>query len=772
VPMSRRGIACLLAGLTIVSLGKISGSESRSKSDSESCGPRASLRTSQVRAWAASGSIDAMAIQCNTLYVGGSFEQIGPRSGPLVVLSSATGRRDKHFPELTGGVLPSGTRLSDPRVRALVADGRGGFFAGGAVPASAEQKCSGLVHVLASGKISQKWCPQPNGPVEALAQVGRVLYVGGSFSEIGGRKRSALAAVDAASGTVRPWDPHLRFVVSCDHDTCEHLTEVAALAVAGQTVYAGGLFEGAGDQHRPDAVALDRLTARPTAWAPAPSGPVRALLAAGRVVYIGGSFSRAGGRRRSNLAAVDATRGSATGWRADVDGEVEALASRPHFELYVGGNFSRVNGLSANGFAAIDVTTGRTKGWSRGITNSGVSALLRAGRTLYLGGSLTRLSGLTRLRIGALNLDTHRASQWNPAANGDVAALAWIRGKVVAGGWFTAVESVQRSGLAAIELPTGHITAWNPHLAGLVRALLARGDTLYVGGDLTSVNRQSRSGLASFDIPSGELTQWSPRIGEGIYGVEAMALGTDSLFLGGDFESLGGRRHVAVGAVDPASGAVRSWDPQLGKGQFGWDTEITALSLVGRRVYLAGDFAGVGGEARVGVAAVDTETGEALPWNVILDGPTGAGVRTVASTPKRIYVGGTFTRANGVARGGLAILDETGQLAAGGVGVSGETNLTEIMAIAVGAKQVYLAGDFRAIDGHPRPGLGAIEADGSGASEWIPPLADWAYWAPHVLLLEDGILLANGYVSGNGEQVVAFRVSGGSFEGTSGKTSR
>jgi hypothetical protein len=68
----------------------------------------------------------------------------------------------------------------------------------------------------------------PVPEVSAIASSGGVIYLGGTFTHVGGRARNSLAAV-TASDAVTCWAP------DADRFT-------AALAVNADTVYAGGAF--------------------------------------------------------------------------------------------------------------------------------------------------------------------------------------------------------------------------------------------------------------------------------------------------------------------------------------------------------------------------------------------------------------------------------------------------------------------------------------------------------------------------------------------------
>jgi trimeric autotransporter adhesin len=81
------------------------------------------------------------------------------------------------------------------------------------------------------------------------------VYAGGDFSSIGGRRRSAIAALDARTGAATAWNPNAD-------------ARVSALAVRGARVYAGGDFKSIGGKRRRGFASLDARTGTATASTP------------------------------------------------------------------------------------------------------------------------------------------------------------------------------------------------------------------------------------------------------------------------------------------------------------------------------------------------------------------------------------------------------------------------------------------------------------------------------------------------------------------------
>jgi hypothetical protein len=150
-------------------------------------------------------------------------------------------------------------------------------------------------------------------------------------------------AIDAADGATNIWSVNTNGAV-------------AALAVSGGTVYAGGSFGSIGGQPRSGIAALDAISGAATAWNPNAQGQIDALTVIGGTVYAGGYFASIGGQPRNNIAALDAVTGVATALNPNADDRVMALAESTN-AVYLGGQFHSVGGQLSPGIAAISVDT-------------------------------------------------------------------------------------------------------------------------------------------------------------------------------------------------------------------------------------------------------------------------------------------------------------------------------------------------------------------------------------------------------------------------------
>ena len=162
---------------------------------------------------------------------------------------------------------------------------------------------------------------------------------------------------------------HGRLVPEIPRRDTPIITDGAGLAVTvvGNKVVVGGSFttvqtvRNGPTVTRPYLMAYDINTgAYDAGFAPILDGQVTSLAADpdGRHVYVGGAFNNVNGELRRKIARVDVTTGELdTNFRSNADAEVKALALSGN-RLFVGGSFALINGVSRMRLAEVDATTG------------------------------------------------------------------------------------------------------------------------------------------------------------------------------------------------------------------------------------------------------------------------------------------------------------------------------------------------------------------------------------------------------------------------------
>jgi len=501
---------------------------------------------------------------------------------------------------------------------------------------------NGLLVAMDAATGAQVWSQAVTGSaatVYALALGGPTLYVGGRFTGVGGQPRNRVAALDAATGALKAWDPNSGSVVM-------------ALATDGSTVYAGGSFTTMGGQPRNRMAAIDAASGAVGAWNPDANAIVYALAVSGSTVYAGGAFSTIGGQTRNRIAALDASTGAATAWDPRANNEVRAVAASGSM-VYVGGVFTSMGDwLPRNNLAALDATTGNATAWDPGVTGFAtvVDALAVDGSTIYAGGRFTNAGGQARHNIAALDATTGAATAWDASTSGDWYVYDIVRSgsAVYAVGSFFDIGGQTRRGIAALDAVTGAATAWNPNPNSEVNSLAVSGSRVYAGGQFTSIGGQTRNRLAALDVASGNATSWDPNLSGGNNFVNSIVPAGSTVYVGGDFTNIGGQSRNDLAALDATTGAATGWDP-------GPDATVGSIVIDGSTVYVGGGFSTIAGEARYGMAALDAVSGAATGWNPSPT-PGGIGIGPLVMAGSTVYVGGNFTGIDQNVRGYVAAI--------------------------------------------------------------------------------------------------------------------
>jgi len=671
--------------------------------------------------WITDGQIDAVAVANGVAYVGGAFNFVGQNRGNGAVLDGETGRAEPDFPGANG------------EIRAVAADGKGGWFIGGIFTSVGGMLRTNLAHIREDKTVDPGWTPNPDAPVFALLLHNGVLYVGGQFLSVAGVSRLGIAALDPATGSATEWDPSPLFGPDLGAG------QVQALAASGNLIYAGGYFDFIGGQSRIGLAAMDAATGQATDWNPIVLyegtnwiSSVSTLAVSSGIVYAAGLFDFIGGESRTNLAAVDALTGRATPWNPDprvpdVPGNVFALVATCD-TIFVGGDFHTIGGKERTNLAAISATTGEATDWNPDAPDfGGVFALALSGNTLYVGGPFFEAIGSEpRFGLGALDVQTGKVTAWAPNLSGQVYALA-VDGRSVYAGGQTLVGGQRRRNLAAIDVVTGRVTDWNPSPNDWVLALAASGESLFVSGFFDSIGGAPRQGIAALGLATGQVkTNWIPEFSHQPMGyrgtIYTLAVSSNTVFAGGFFNNVNGTARTNLVALDATNGQVMPWAPDP-------DGEVNRLLVSGHTVYAVGSFTNIGGRSRPILAALDAQTGLAAEWN---PRPTDT-VFDLAVAGNTVYGAGGFREIGGQPRRFVAALDaSTGDATpwnpnndptsgvAGGLAVVGET--------------VYVAGGFlQSIGGEERGSLAGLDPSGQ-ATAWNPNLAITTFFANKLIV--------------------------------------
>ncbi len=199
---------------------------------------------------------------------------------------------------------------------------------------------------------------------------------------------------------------------------------------------------------------------------------------------------------------------------------------------------------------------------------------------------------------------------------------------------------------------------------GTVRAHAQVGNRIFVGGDFTTVIRPdgttvSQPYLFAYDVDSGAFDEsFRPALNNTVQALETSADG-DALFVGGRFWKWDDSFPIRVAKLH----ADGSLDTKFAGSA---NAIVRSIAATDDRVFLAGDFTEVGGEAHLGYAALDAMTGAVDPGFVVdVDASPQRGRRIVATSDGSTVFGLHFgTGVNGLPRDVLVKVDVSGPTAA------------------------------------------------------------------------------------------------------------
>ncbi|WP_231920382.1 PKD domain-containing protein [Microlunatus soli] len=136
----------------------------------------------------------------------------------------------------------------------------------------------------------------------------------------------------------------------------------------------------------------------------------------------------------------------------------------------------------------------------------------------------------------------------------------------------------------------------------------------------------------------------------------------------------------------------------------------------GSRLYIGGDFTKVNGVNKYLVAALNPSTGALLSTFTAAVG--GSFVSSIVATNSTVYLGGLFTAANGSARANLAAYSSSGAL----LNWTPSTDLqVDAMVLAPGGSKIIVGGRFGKVNGTDQRGLAALDSSTGTTLPWAAP---------------------------------------------------
>lgn len=448
--------------------------------------------------------VGSLAWYNDTLWAGGDFSQSLGDFTPLYNLAKFDGSAWQ--PAIASGVW--GT---NGLVEALLATPNG-LFIGGSFSEVGGVKAHNIARYFA-GRVDSlglgTW-----GYVADLATVGDTVFVAGGFTRAGTSSAQGFAAFVLnqntwASGVTRGATENYYYL------------RVDALASSDNYLYAGGYFTRAGGVLVNGIAAFDKARKRWVAMGKGLDGGARRIVVRGTKVYVVGQFQRAGDIYAQNIACWDEETKS---WSAMGTGSMRRLRALDADESGVYASvFFDVEGSSYRN------AIGRWDGqqWHRleGTYYGWANMLRKIGDELYLGGYIYEIDGELMN-----NIAVRRSDGWYPMGDGFDGIPYDLEldqtGSPMVVGTFTESGGVETIGVARFDGTTwGAVGEGINDYAYDVEEAYGK---LYVGGWMSRADGKTVRRLVTWDG-----TEWSDAAGGVDHVIYAMARDQQSLYVGG-----------------------------------------------------------------------------------------------------------------------------------------------------------------------------------------------------------------------------------------------
>ncbi len=352
--------------------------------------------------------------------------------------------------------------------------------------------------------------PVTDGAVNAIHQDNGRLYIAGQFSVIAsGFSRNGLAAIDMNTGdVVGSWSPSL---------SAGGVANVLLPSADGKVLFIGGQFSQVDGLARGHIAAINIDSAssgygQVLDWNPDLTGVevlALALSTDGQTLYVGGEFSQVGSDARQNLAAVAVSSGLASPWLPNPDGPVHDILVLPESsQVLVAGAFSHIGSSDGRDIrvALALLNPGNAaviSSWDTAVSGTAVYDVELMGGSLdvLVAGQFSQIGGLGRSNLARLELATATArAGWQVDTNGSVRqVLESNNGQLFVGGEFTVISGANRHYLAMLEGDDGTLLSWDPLIASMAGpaeivalTVVTDNNSLTVAGNFTDIGGDSQ----------------------------------------------------------------------------------------------------------------------------------------------------------------------------------------------------------------------------------------------------------------------------------------
>jgi len=395
-------------------------------------------------------------------------------------------------------------------------------------------------------------------------------------------------------------------------------------------------------------------------------------------------------------------------------GLVRAIVEQHDGKIIIGGIFASVNDVPRTNLARLNPNGTVDLTWDPQGLPGEIHALALDATDLFIGGS----------ELQKRNLGTGaRDETWQPGFAGTALAMAIQGTDLYVGG--SLLNKLSTVGSGFID------PSWNPNPTStngfvLIKAILVNGTNVFIAGIFDSIGGVNRPALAKLSAQTGLADPaWGVSFGatsQSSISVHSMAVSGTNLFVGGDFQQIGGLdiRYAAKLAITGSGAVDPDWNPNP------YSLVTSPIVASSNYVYISG-FNPCNECASGKLFRVSTSgTGALDPsWHVeVRPDAYGNSIFAVLLTESSLLVGSDMATINGEVSLGIMKLNRiTGARDPGFAAQVQSPGIVRAMARQADGK-VIIGGDFWFISGLPRQSLARVNQDGTLDRTWAPNAND------------------------------------------------
>jgi uncharacterized repeat protein (TIGR01451 family) len=588
-----------------------------------------------------------------------------------------------------------------------------------------------------TGEIDTAFSPNPNGQVYTTLLKGDTLFVGGSFSEIGGVNRTGLAAVNAHTGAVYDWDPSVDDADGFAFGFGKH--HISDLSLTHDTLYAAGIFVTNSSDKDKNISSLVRYNMT--------TGDIDTTF----------HVSRTSGLNMPEFHSVVYENGKlyATGYHLDATDTRDTLLE--HFAV-IDTKSLEINSLPGFLFLAMKPQAFNVQGRLKVQVHNGI---------LYLTNFMVVETSTGHLvsNITAIDLSTNKFVPLHMDPSSSVYTFAMSGGKTLLSGLFDMVKW-NGSELAGIDVRTKKLIDFPTILDVQHSVCFAHNDKyLFIGSGFEKFGDSTVNGLVRLKRKDLSITYFNHRINDnnGALFVRSLALGKEGLYVtgtyntlavafgnsSGAFASVAGKARQNICLLDPETAALKSWNPPH------YSSHSCVAFSFGDEVVLGGDFTLMPAYERTDLAKIDLTTGKISDWNPLVEDRY-AVVNALLASGDTLFVGGaSIAKINGNDAGNLsAVSTQSGALLSGFAPPDFDG---DVFSLYKKGSRIYAAGSFKNVNSVSHNRIVRVNTANGIAEAWDPKLEESGYPSVKDMLVADtSVYIAGGNLSVSGSSRKGF----------------